>query len=590
VRVRNRDLLEIVYMDCSAVRAQLVVNTLTSNFIDENARLKKEEAQNAIEFINEQLKIYRRKLETTEQDFSTSKIDAELRLAENRRTLLKERLSGIQKRIPAQVTTQQNPVVGQLQQKRGQLESDLARISLDAKEGNPIVLALKKQIQLLKTQISAEMEKSTVKESVSTFNPAYLDTEQALRQTEMDINELLKRKNELAAAKKTEDEKPAVTSEDLANLARDKQVDEDIYQMLLRQMESAYITERLQDSEKGDRFKVIEFARLPLKPVRPNMAKVAALSLAAGLAIGFGSVFLAESRSRSFHTADQAKEALKLPLLGAVSKIVLEKDSTATPFAEMVHAFNRLFQRNQASTNMRAMMPYVAKKIDGSGILPQVVIHHEPKCKIADEYRVIRMNLFQGLGQAEPPKTLLITSALPGEGKSTTSANLAIALADTGKRTLLIDCDLRKGVGHEFFGVRQKPGLSEVASGVEYLETALVQSAVNNLSLLTSGERPGKPSELLSSERMKELMRQLQGRFDVILMDAPPVLNLPDAGILSGFGDNVLLIVQSGSTRCSDVAAAQAVLSQVKAKTAGFIMTNVQYCLPRYMYDYYVKA
>jgi uncharacterized protein involved in exopolysaccharide biosynthesis len=256
VRVRNRDLLEIVYQDQNPVRAQLVVNTLTQNFIDENSRIKKEEARNAIDFISEQLKIYRRKLQNSEQNFSTSKIDADLRIAMNRKTLLEARLTSLQKIIPSQVTTEQNPVIGQLQQRRGQLESELARISLDAKEGNPKVAELKNQIQHLKTRIDTEMEKSTVKESVSTYNPAYLDTEQSLRQAEMEISDLLKQRKELEEQRGKV--KAAATVEDLANLARDKQVDEDIYQMLLRQLESAYVTERLQDSEKGDRFKVIE--------------------------------------------------------------------------------------------------------------------------------------------------------------------------------------------------------------------------------------------------------------------------------------------------------------------------------------------
>jgi capsular exopolysaccharide synthesis family protein len=145
-------------------------------------------------------------------------------------------------------------------------------------------------------------------------------------------------------------------------------------------------------------------------------------------------------------------------------------------------------------------------------------------------------------------------------------------------------------VSHDLFGVRQKPGLAEMVAGEARLEAAVVKTPVENLSLLSCGERPVKPSELQSSGKMKELMLRLQKEYDVILLDAPPVLNLPDASILSGFGDNVLLIVQSGRTRCSDVTAAKAILSQVNANITGFIMTNVEYYMPRYVYDYYYEG
>jgi capsular exopolysaccharide synthesis family protein len=585
VRIKSKDMLEIVYGDHDPRIAQQVANVLTQNFIDENARIGKEEARNAIDFIGGQLKIYQEKLESSQQDFSLNKITVGLHVARNRRTLLAERLRTLQRIIPSQITTAQSPLISQMQARLGQLEAELSRLMLDAKDGNPRVDVLRREIAGIEERINQELEKRTVRESVSTFNPLYLQAEQELRQVEMEIRSLEKRSSELAAA--DNGGQRAISEEKLGTLEQNTRVDEDIYQMFLRQMESAYVSERLQDSGKGNRFAIIEYARLPLKPTKPNLPKIILMGLADGLLAGLGCVLAAENVARAFQTVDQVREQLEIPSLGTVSRIVPESSGELSLAAEIREMINRSLLKNPMLSKMRFVAPHTARRVLKSGVSPQVVIHHEPECRVSEEFRVIRTNLRHGLDRT--PRTILVTSTLRGEGKSTTCANLAIAMADGGHKTLLMDCDLRRGSVHELFALPRTPGLTDLLTGECRREQALRQTVIKNLCVMPCGAKHLRPSELLGLPAMEDLLGDLKKMFDVILLDAPPVLNLPDPCVLSKYGDCVVMVVQSGRAKRRDVAAARGLLAQVNARLSGFVMTNVQYYMPKYVYDYYYE-
>jgi capsular exopolysaccharide family len=180
----------------------------------------------------------------------------------------------------------------------------------------------------------------------------------------------------------------------------------------------------------------------------------------------------------------------------------------------------------------------------------------------------------------------MITSSVRGEGKSTTSANLAISLADIGKKTLLVDCDMRKGVTHEYLGIPQAPGLTDILSRNIDPASAMVVTKIKNLTLIPCGTRPMNPSELLASAGMEKLLETLKSRFEIIVLDAPPVLNLPDSCILGKCCDGVILVVQAERTQREDIHHAYSRLLQAHSKVSGFILTNVQYYIPKYVYDY----
>ena len=204
----------------------------------------------------------------------------------------------------------------------------------------------------------------------------------------------------------------------------------------------------------------------------------------------------------------------------------------------------------------------------------RLVVASQPASPAAEAYRQLRTNILF-TSPDEPLRTLLITSTSPEEGKSTTLANLAVTLAQSGSRVILADCDLRRPSLHTLFGVSQLPGLTNVLlTGGDF---PLVDTGIEGLQLLPSGPLPPTPAELVGSLRMREAMAQLRERADYVLFDSPPVLAVADARILATKVDAVVLVVRAGATKRDLAQRAKAQLEQVNAPLIGVVLNNAKY-------------
>lgn len=209
-----------------------------------------------------------------------------------------------------------------------------------------------------------------------------------------------------------------------------------------------------------------------------------------------------------------------------------------------------------------------------------------PKSPAMEAYRILRTNV--GFSNAvKKIKTLLITSSIMGEGKSTTVANLGIVFANTGTKTLILDMDMRKPAQHKIFGVKKEHGLTSILSGEVSLEEAIAKTDVENLYLLPCGVRPPNPSEIVNSQRMKDLLAELREKFDTVLIDSPPVVALTDAAIISTYSDAVILIVSSGTVEYSELDGAIMNLKRVNANLIGAVINNLKRVSNGYYYYYY---
>jgi len=206
-----------------------------------------------------------------------------------------------------------------------------------------------------------------------------------------------------------------------------------------------------------------------------------------------------------------------------------------------------------------------------------LVALHDPRSPIAEAYRSLRTNLeFTSLDQ--PLHSLVVTSAGPEEGKSTTLANLAVTTAETGRKVILVDCDLRRPRLHEIFKLGNSVGLTTMAVDIGAMkQPPLQETAVPGLLVLTSGPQPPNPAELLGSRRMSEIIEQLTGMADLVMFDTPPVIAVTDAAVLASRVDGVLLVISAGSTRREYVQQAKALLEKVNARVVGAVLTNVSY-------------
>jgi succinoglycan biosynthesis transport protein ExoP len=204
----------------------------------------------------------------------------------------------------------------------------------------------------------------------------------------------------------------------------------------------------------------------------------------------------------------------------------------------------------------------------------------------AEAYRALRTAV-RLLGVERPQRTIQFTSAMPGEGKTTTLANLALVLVSAGQRVVMVDCDLRRPSLHTAFGLRNADGFTSVLAGEQELMAAIQRvPGEPALALLASGAPPPNPSELLGSKQTSELLFALQSQFDIVLVDSPPVLSVTDASVLSLWVDTTLVVASAGVTLKKQLGAALEVLRQADASVSGAVLNRVE-AQPGYGYGYY---
>lgn len=207
----------------------------------------------------------------------------------------------------------------------------------------------------------------------------------------------------------------------------------------------------------------------------------------------------------------------------------------------------------------------------------------DPKSPVVEAYRTLRTNL-QYANADGSLRRILVTSPGPGEGKSTTAANLAVILAQSGKRVVAVSADLRKPTLHQYFDLGNNRGVTNVLVGQANMEDCLQETVIENLSLLASGPTPPNPAELLGSAKMKSLLEALQERADVVVYDAPPVVAVTDAAVLAPLMDGVLLVLNVGTVPRELAIRTREQLEKVGARILGVVLNRVS---PKSGYGYY---
>lgn len=225
----------------------------------------------------------------------------------------------------------------------------------------------------------------------------------------------------------------------------------------------------------------------------------------------------------------------------------------------------------------------------------EIVVVENPKSPEAEMFRNLRTNI-QFMNADSDKKVMIVTSTIPGEGKSYVSANLAAAFAQLDKKVLIIDTDMRRGRQYSLFNLRPSPGLSNFLSGVvdndfigekDNIENYIQETEVENLYLISAGSVPPNPSELLVSKKMKNIIELLIKKFDIIIFDAPPCLIVADALILARLVDFNILVTAQNVTKIEDLNKAKTAIENVGGKLAGVVLNKVQVTTKKYESAYY---
>ncbi|MCB4757646.1 MAG: polysaccharide biosynthesis tyrosine autokinase [Elusimicrobia bacterium] len=593
IRPVAQDIVRISYEDKDKYMAMNVTNLVSENLVDKNKQIRQKQAVEAIDFIHDQLNIYKDKLQNSEKSFFTNRVNSELNEAIKRKILLQDQLSQVEKTIVREVVRDQSPAIAGMRRELAQLESELIQMTQSATKENPLVLEYKKRIEILKRRIKME-ETSSAGSETSAMNPVYQDLNRQVKELELQISSLEKKKADLQSGKI---EVKNVSDQELLAMERDKRVNEDIYQTLLTRLENAQISQKMGDSTQGGTFKIIDPARLPLKPSSPNPLKVFPAGFLLAVFAGFAAVFLREYFDSSFRGISDAKKYFDIPLLAYIPKIVTQANESASGMLNLKEISRNGKNNSWIMTLIKKFheplkvdITYKAEKIKDPAVSPYIVCFHDPESMPAEQYRLFQTHLLF-LNKEKPVKTLLVTSAVASEGKTSAATNIAVSLAmELNRKILLIDCDLRRGTVAKNLGLEPENGLIDFLSGECQLDSILKNTKVDRLTAITSGAPCASPTRYLVMDKMDNLMRALREQFDFIIIDAPPVLDLSDVPVLAPYADGAVLVVQAGGTQRESAKAAKETLQTGNnVNVIGFILTQVESYMPSYMYRYLVR-
>ncbi|MCE7933123.1 MAG: polysaccharide biosynthesis tyrosine autokinase [Chlorobi bacterium CHB2] len=331
---------------------------------------------------------------------------------------------------------------------------------------------------------------------------------------------------------------------DVGRLVREQSASAKMYEDMLDE----YNKKVLEEQSVTSTARIFEDAQPVLKPVSPNRTANILTGCFLGLAIGVGIALLLAYSDTTVHSPDDLEKhgftvLTAIPLIpeGMLNYEIISNDPLSV----------RL--NGRASSHL--------------------ITHIQPKAPISESYRSLRTAV-QFAAIEEPVRKILVASSVPQEGKSTTSTNLAITLAQSGARTLLIDCDLRRPTQNSVFGFPREPGLVNCLIGMARLDEAIRPSGIPNLDILSSGSIPPNPSELIGSRRMRELLNDLEKDYDMILIDSPPIGAVTDAMILSTMTDTTILVVRAHKTKMEFLEKSREGLERVNTPLLGVVLND----------------
>ncbi len=567
-RVPNSRLIEVRFEAEDPQLAALVVNTHLQDFIEQNFRSKYDATTQASTWLSAELETLRLKVEKSEderiayerknqiwqidekQDITTQKLadlsktvtDAQTALAE-REALYRMAVSGNVDSLPA---ARDNPVIQDLVKRKSQLDEDYAEALNQYGPNFPKVQRLAVQQKELDEDLAKQrnLMVETIKTEYDTARSHVAILQEALDRQKAEANDL---------------------AEKLVNyhiLQHDADSNKQLYDGLLQKLKEAGISAGLRSSN----IRVVDPALAPTSPSRPQKARNISLAFLVGLVGGVGLAIFREYLDNTVKSPDDIESLTGLPSLAVVPSL---------PGLNGHHG--KLSRLAREAAPQAALGPRV-----------ELLSYVQPKSQISEAFRALRTSLL--LSQAEhPPQVILVTSALPREGKTTAAVNLAVTLAQLGDRTLLMDSDLRKpGVRRALnLTIGKEAGLSSYLAGVSTLDEVLIpHPTISNLTALTTGPVPPSPADLLSSHKMREAITEVRRRFKFVVIDSPPVMAATDAVILSALTDGVLLVVRSGETPKEAFTRTRDLLAAVKCRLLGVVLNAVDSSAPDYYYSY----
>ncbi len=564
--VANTNLVKIKFIHSDPEIAQKVANTLAEVFVNNNFERATIGSTNAEVLLAKQIATLQTKIKRDQE--------AQFNYAKNRGLPLATQAAGdLEAQRLATLSGQLLSAENERKNFQSQLESarnEKDRFSIPDVNASARVEKLRDRISALKEKRDSLMTIYTAEwPEVKKIDAQLAGLEQELGKAPGEIVTSIQRRYEAALSRERllrqayEQQKGTTTQKtrdqiDLLALSQDLESNRQYLNTLLQRQRELQVT----SGDRGNEVSVANFSRLPKEPIGPPRLRNIFIAFLLSLAAGIGLAFLLDFLDDTLKSVEDVDRYLHLPALALIPS---NRDR------------GRLIGMGGGSAPAPADTTALAMITD-------------VRSPIAESYRHLRTSLLLS-SAGQPPKTILITSSQPAEGKTTTAINTAFMLAQTGAEVLIIDCDLRRPRLHAHFSIPNSKGLTNWLSGETDIE-GLMQSyeAQPNLKLLTSGPVPPNPAELLGSDEMRKLLSTLSERFTHIVIDSPPAISFTDASILSTMADGVVLVVHGGKTSRAVARRAKQQLLDVGAHIFGIVLNNVKLESQEYYYSGYYSG
>ena len=572
--VRRSRLVEISFDSYDPALSARVVNTLAANFIDLNLEAKWQATEKASDWLSQQLVGLKGRLEKSEEDLQRYAKQHSILFLDEKQSLSTEKLKQLQEeatraegdRIQRESLYNQirtgdlssipgigeNRLYQDLTIRLADLKREYSDLSATFTPNYPRVKRLKSQID--ETEAILGKERAAFARRVGDDYRAAVNRSRLLQQA---VAQQTREFNEIAEK-----------SIQYSILKREVDTNKQLYEGLLQRLKEAGISAGLRASN----VRVVDEAEVPMYPAKPRIMVNLALALILGLGLGIGMVFFQEYLDNTLKTPDDVQRFLRVPALGVIPA-ANPNGRSRLPYGYGYGRRKSLPLTDSAAGNRKGSHGSLVA-LDGTA--PE-----------AEAYRSLRTSVLLSTS-GRPPRVILVTSAQPGEGKTTTVVNLAIALVQLGGRVLVVDSDMRRPRINTLFKFPPtSTGLSTYLTGQSSLKDVVMATKIPNLHAILCGPVPPNPAELVSSELMRQLLAQAPQEFDYVLLDSPPVLHVSDARILAAQVEAVILVAHGTVTPREAVKHAKQNLLQVNANLIGVVLNNVDFSAAGY--DYYYR-
>lgn len=567
--IRGSRLVDVSARSPNRKETARIANTLVDLYIEQNLENKLAASKDAVQWLSKELDTTKQKLAESEAALHEYKEQYKIISLEDRQNIVMQKLSELNTAVNeakikrAAIESQyknlqqygtaeletisqviNNPLILELKMELSNLESQMSELRKKFRSKHPNVTALRSQIISVRKRINAEINRI-----VENIKSEY----QVARSQEQELTQMLEQQKREALELNQR-------SIRYKELQREVESNQRIYNTLLQRAKEASISERLETSNIG----TVDRATAPSSAIAPNKKRSVFLGIVVGLVLGVSMAFFFEYLDNSIQTAGDLKQYLGIGFLGMIPKVAskeLEAHATTTRHpADQIVALN-------------------------------------PKSNASEAYRSLRTNVTFSLlndhyFSTDQGAVLLVSSANPAEGKTCVTANLGIAMAQSGSKTLIIDCDFRRPMIHRIFGMSKvETGFADMLADVKAYgkKRGVRKTTIPNLHIIPCGKIPSNPSELLSSALTRMLIGTLSEKYDKILIDSPPVNTVTDPVILSRIVDGVIFVLRAGETIREVAYRATEQLRSADATILGGVINSVDFEKDKYYYSYYYR-